>query len=245
MGTKHVITPSYSLYRAAAVGYSLKGEWKHIGTYENYLYPVHQLSKAFKGKFLDSLKRKLKKTGVISGFDSLIRKAWNKKWVVYCEASMVNVEHVIRYLGQYTHRVAITNQRILNITDTHVTFIAKDYRDRAQKKPVIMKGFEFLRRFCMHILPYRFVKIRRYGIYNETTKRHLKLQFVPEEKPDISKQVEKPQKETSQERLKRLTGFDVYQCPECKKGRMRVIREIPRIRSPDIFSTKPFLFIFQ
>ena len=228
-----------------AVGYSLKGEWKHIGTYENYLYPVHQLSKAFKGKFLDSLKRKLKKTGVISGFDSLIRKAWNKKWVVYCEASMVNVEHVIRYLGQYTHRVAITNQRILNITDTHVTFIAKDYRDRAQKKPVIMKGFEFLRRFCMHILPYRFVKIRRYGIYNETTKRHLKLQFVPEEKPDISKQVEKPQKETPQERLKRLTGFDVYQCPECKKGRMRVIREIPRIRSPDIFSTKPFLFIFQ
>ena len=228
-----------------AVGYSLKGEWKHIGTYENYLYPVHQLSKAFKGKFLDSLKRKLKKMGMISGFDSLIRKAWNKKWVVHCEASMANAEHVIRYLGQYTHRVAITNQRILNITDTHVTFIAKDYRDRAQKKPVTMKGVEFLRRFCMHILPYRFVKIRRYGIYNETTKRHLELQFVPEEKPDISKQVEKPQKETPQERLKRLTGFDVYQCPECKKGRMRVIREIPRIRSPDGFSIKPFLFIFQ
>ena len=67
----------------------------------------------------------------------------------------------------------------------------------------------------------------------------------PEEKPDISKQVEKPQKETPQERLKRLTGFDVYQCPKCKKGRMRVIREIPRIRSPDVFSTKPFFYISQ
>jgi hypothetical protein len=75
--------------------------------------------------------------------------------------------------------VAITNQRILNITDGKVTFVAKDYRDRAIKKPVTLDGIEFLRRFAMHILPKRFVKIRRYGIYNHTTKRNLDLQFVP------------------------------------------------------------------
>lgn len=87
--------------------------------------------------------------------------------IIQCrEASMAGAEHVIRYLGQYTHRVAISNHRILNITNTHVTFIAKDYRDRAAKKPVTLDGVEFLRRFCMHVFPKRFVRIRRYGIYN-------------------------------------------------------------------------------
>jgi hypothetical protein len=228
-----------------AAGYSLKGQWKNIGKYEDYLYPVHQLSETFRGKFMDSLKRKLRKMDMLAGFDHLIQKAWNKKWVVYCEPSMAAAEHVIRYLGQYSHRVAITDQRILNITDTHVTFIAKDYRDKAAKKPVTMKGVEFLRRFCMHILPYRFVKIRRYGIYNHTTKRNLKLQFVPEVTTDSKVEKESPKKETSQERLKRLTGFDIYQCPACKKGKMHVVREMPRIRSPNGYSTKSFQSLLQ
>jgi hypothetical protein len=128
--------------------------------------------------------------------------------------------------------VAISNQRLLNISDTHVSFIAKDYRDKAIKKPARLKGGEFLRRFCMHILPRRFVKIRRYGIYNHTTKRNLSLQFKPEEKTDIISAETKPKKETVQERLYRLTGFDIYQCPACKKGKMHIIRELPQIRSP-------------
>lgn len=217
-----------------AAGYSLKGKWKHIGTNENYLYPVHQLSETFKGKFLDSLKRKLHKMEMLHEFNPLIQQAWDKKWVVYCEASLAKAEHVIRYLGQYTHRVAITNQRILNITKTHVTFITKDYRDRAIKKPISLRGEEFLRRFSQHILPKRFVKIRRYGIYNPTTKRKLELQFTPEEKPDICAD-KKPEKESTQERLKRLTGFDAGLCPFCKKGQMHKVRELPRIRSPDSF----------
>ncbi len=224
-----------------AAGYSLSGEWKHIGTFENYLYPVHQLSKTFRGKFLDSLMRWLKKKQALAGFDPLIQRAWETKWVVFCEPSMANAEHVVRYLGQYTHRVAISNQRLLNISDTHVTFITKDYRDKAIKKQVILEGVEFLRRFCMHILPRQFVKIRRYGIYNHTTKRNLKLQFKKEEKVDIVSAEKKPEKETAQERLYRLTGFDVYQCPVCKKGRMCIIRELPRIRSPGRYSVNSFM----
>ena len=212
-----------------AAGYSLKGHWKRIGTYENYLYPVHQLSATFKGKFLDSLKRVLRKNGLLDGFAPMIQKAKNKPWVVFCESSLAKAEHVIRYLGQYTHRVAISNDRIVAISKTHVTFIAKDYRDRAQKKPVRLTGVEFLHRFCMHILPKRFVKIRRYGIYNHTTKRNLKLQFEPE-KSIIEK--EAPKQEKSQEQIKRLTGFDMAQCPKCKTGRMVIVRELPRIRSP-------------
>lgn len=215
-----------------AAGVSLNGQWKNIGDNGRFLYPVHQLSSTFKGKFLDSLKRKLRKEAIPEGFNPHIQKAYNTKWVVNCQPSMAKPEHVIRYLGQYTHRVAITNHRILNISNTEVTFIAKDYRDNAQKKPVTMRGVEFLRRFCLHVLPKRFVKIRRFGIYHRTTIRNQGLQFVPEQKVDIEELISPKKKETAAERIIRLTGFDPQQCPVCKKGRMVVIRVIPRIRSP-------------
>jgi len=137
--------------------------------------------------------------------------------------------HVMRYLGQYTYRVAITNPRILHISHTHVSFIAKDYRDRAQMKPVKLEGTEFLRRFCQHILPKGFVKVRRFGIYHPTTKRNLKLQFTSAEN---SIEAKTKKKETAQEVLKRLTGFDAYKYPACKKGKMHIVKLIPRIRSP-------------
>ena len=212
-----------------AAGYSLKGEWKKIGKNGRYLYTVDQLSSTFKGKFLDSLERKLRKLNMPDAFAPHINDARKKSWVVHCEPSLAKADHVIKYLGQYTHRVAITNQRILNITGSHVTFIAKDYRDRDQKKPVRLEGGEFLRRFSQHILPKGFVRIRRYGIYNPTAKRNLDLQFV-EEKPSLE-ELERA-KETKIERIKRLTGFDIGLCPCCKKGRMHIKKELPRIRSP-------------
>ena len=215
-----------------AAGYSLSGKWRHIGKYENYLYPVHQLSAAFKGKFLDSMKRELRKLSAMDGFKACIEKAYQKKWVVYCESSLAGAEHVIRYLGQYTHRIAISNQRILNVDSTHVTFVAKDYRDRAQKKPVPLTGEEFLRRFSLHVMPDGYVRIRRFGIYHHSTKLHLDLQFVPDEKPDIEQLTEAEKPETASERILRLTGFDVNKCPHCKEGRLIVIRTLPRIRSP-------------
>jgi hypothetical protein len=215
-----------------AAGYSLSGKWRHIGKYENYLYPVHQLSAAFKGKFLDSMKRELRKLSAMYGFKVCIEKAHQKKWVVYCEPSLAGAEHVIRYLGQYTHRIAISNQRILDINSTHVTFVAKDYRDRAQKKPVPLTGEEFLRRFSLHVMPDGYVRIRRFGIYHHSTKLHLDLQFVPDEKPDIQQMVADQKDETASGRILRLTGFDVTKCPHCKEGRLIVIRTLPRIRSP-------------
>jgi hypothetical protein len=88
-------------------------------------------------------------------------------------------KHVVKYLGQYTHRVAITNLRILNIVVGKVTFIAKDYRHGAVRKPVTLSGTDFLRRFTLHILPKRFVKIRRYGIYNHTTQKKTGVGLCP------------------------------------------------------------------
>ena len=216
-----------------AAGYTLDGKWKNIGASGKYLYPIHQLSDSFKGKFLDGLKRALRKRNELSLFNDKIQQAYHSKWVVHCEPSLANVEHVVKYLGQYTHRVAITNQHFVNITDKTVTFFAKDYRDRAVKKPVTLNGIEFLRRFTMHILPQRFVKIRRFGIYNPTFIRNHKLEFVPEEKPDINAIIKKQNgPETSLERLERLTGINPSLCPVCKIGHMVVIRKLPRIRSP-------------
>jgi hypothetical protein len=216
-----------------AAGYTLNGEWKNIGHSGNFLFPVHQLSEAFKGKFLDSLKRALRKANELAMFHNQLQQAYKTKWVVHCQTSMASADHVIKYLGQYTHRVAITNQRILNIAQGKVTFITKDYRDRAIKKPVTLDGVEFLRRFTLHILPTRFVKIRRYGIYNHNTKRNLGLKFTPDEKPDIKKNIrqQKPT-ETNIERFERLTGINPCLCQVCKIGRMVTVRELPRIRSP-------------
>ena len=219
-----------------AAGYTLDGSWKNIGPSGNYLYPVYQLSDAFKYRFLDSLKRALRKKDELAIFDDKIQEAYNTRWVVNCEPSLAGADHVVKYLGQYTHRVAITNQRILNIAHGKVTFIAKDYLDGAIKKPVTLDGVEFLRRFLMHVLPTRFVKIRRYGIYNHTVKRNLKLQFTPEESPDIDTLIKRKEPpETNLQRFERLTGVNPCLCPVCKTGRMVVVRELPRIRAPDKF----------
>jgi hypothetical protein len=216
-----------------AAGYTIDGRWKNIGHSWNFLYPVRQLSEAFKGKFLDSLKRALRKLNELSLFNDAVGQAYKTKWVVHCQPSLAGAHHVVKYLGQYTHRVAITNQRILNIADGKVTFFAKDYRDRAIKKPVTIDGIEFLRRFTLHILPRRFVKIRRFGIYNHTSKRNLELQFIVEEKPGIDAVVKQQRPpESNIERFERLTGIKPCICQVCKTGRMVTIRELPRIRSP-------------
>lgn len=218
-----------------AAGYTIDGTWKEIGHSGKYLYPVHQLSDTFKGKFLDSLKRALRKQNKLALFDDKVQAAYKTRWAVHCEPSMASAEHVIKYLGQYTHRVAITNQRIIRIADGKVTFIAKDYRDRAIKKPVTLDGIEFLRRFTLHILPIRFVKIRRYGIYNHTVKRNMALRFTPGDKSSNVVKEKSQQSETKQQRFERLTGVNLCLCPACKTGLMITVRELPRIRSPDWF----------
>ena len=211
-----------------AVGETLAGNRKDIGRHGKYLYPVKQLSLVFRAKLMGCIKGKLKKQSLSGLYQPLIEQAWNKSWVVFCEPSMAKAEHVVRYLGQYTHRVAITNQRIISVDEKNVTFQHKDYRDGAKQKPVTLGGVEFLRRFCQHILPHRFVKIRRYGIYSSRTRAEKKKQN-PKMKIKLRK------KESMQERIKRLMGFDVSRCPYCKQGTMYRVEELPRVRSPTNF----------
>jgi len=122
----HCIIPS--------LGYTLKGGMKHIGKQGKYLYPVTQLSEKFRGKFMAGVKSQLAKVGLLSQYRSSIEKAWSRPWVVFCEPSMGKPEHVVGYLGQYIHRVAIGNHRIKEVDDHNVRFQLKDYRDQGKEK---------------------------------------------------------------------------------------------------------------
>jgi hypothetical protein len=213
-----------------AAGETLAGNMKHIGSDGKFLYPVKQLSLVFRGKLMEGIKVQLRKQGLFDRYQALLKEVWQKPWVVFCEPSMAKAEHVVKYLGQYTHRVAITNQRIISIDENNVTFMHKDYGDGAKQKPVTLDGVEFLRRFCQHILPYRFVKIRRYGIYSSRARAVRQKQ----NQRMVVKLKLKP-KETVQQRLKRLTGFDMCLCPFCKQGIMQVVELLPRVRSPGFY----------
>lgn len=210
-----------------AAGLSLQGELKGITQNGKYLYDVHQLSATFKGKLLQKLKQQLKKSNQLTPeHQKSIDQCYAKDWVVYSEAPLGNAKQIVNYLAQYTHRVAISNAHILSIDQTCVTFLYKDSQDNAKMKPTQLSGVEFLRRFCMHILPKGFVKIRYYGILGSRYKKEVQP-LKDNSKPDLTKPVE-----SKQERLVRLTGFDSCQCPKCKTGTMQRVEKLPKIRSP-------------
>ena len=208
-----------------AVGITPRGEIRPIGNEGKYLYPVRQLSVAFRGKLLEALKRNLKKKNRLPEFQSIINHCYAKPWVIHSQPSLGNARQVVNYLGQYTHRVAITNTRIKNIDSNGVTFSYKDYSDNANQKLMTLSGVEFLRRFAMHILPRGFVKIRYFGILTSAYREQVKSL---KSKPDIEQLTE-----TREQRLVRLTGYKPCQCPKCKTGTMQAVEILPRIRTPD------------
>jgi Putative transposase/Transposase zinc-binding domain len=206
-----------------ALGFTLQGRLKQIGKNGKYLFPVKQLSLVFKAKLMIRIQKYLLKQKLFSGYKKETAQAWQKHWVVFCEPSLGKPERVIAYLGSYTHRVAITNQRIIDINQMEVTFSLKDYCDGGKIKAITLKGEEFLRRFCLHILPKGFVKIRHYGIYS-TRFRSTVLKSQEQMIVAIP--------ETIPERIKRVSGIDVRQCNYCKKGRLVLTEVVPRSRSP-------------
>lgn len=148
---------------------------KKISKKGKYLYPVKKLSIEFRSNLMKRLKKYLKTNNQLSKYHAVIDKVWAKDWVVFCEPSFTDADRVIKYLGQYTHRVAISNQRIQHIDQKKVHFFYKDYADGEKRKLTRLSGIEFLRRFAMHILPKGFVKVRYYGILSN---RYSKNSYV-------------------------------------------------------------------
>jgi len=234
-----------------AAGITLDGRLRRITKDGDFLYPVEQLSPTFRGEILRKVKRMLRKRGTLRSYQPMLDKLWKKEWVVYCKAPMGNVQQIVEYLGRYSHRVAIDNSRLLGIDDSGVTFSYKDYKDSDKKKNMTLSGVEFLRRFSQHILPHRFVKIRYYGILGSRQKkavqpllvlnRKTKEKAKAETKAGMEGQDQGQTPETRMERIVRLTGFDPCRCPFCRKGTMRTIQELPRIRAPTVLFPNPNL----
>ncbi|MCD7808060.1 MAG: IS91 family transposase [Erysipelotrichaceae bacterium] len=146
----------------------------------NYLVPVKALSKMFRGKFIDGMKKLLLVDNDGNPIDfndesykTLIDELYSKDWVVYSKKPFNNNQAVLNYIGRYSHRVAITNSRILNYDETNhtVTFRYKDYKDNSKQKEMTLDALEFIRRFMMHIVPYGFIKIRHYGFMSNNTRK--------------------------------------------------------------------------
>ncbi|WLC77562.1 IS91 family transposase (plasmid) [Clostridium estertheticum] len=202
-----------------------------ISSKKDFFIPVKVLSRKFRGKFLFYLKKAyqsnaLKYTTGIQEltekhiFHSFIDKLYKKEWVVYCKPPFGSAEHVLEYLGRYSHRVAISNNRIVNLENGYVTFKWKDYRDNNKEKFMTLTVDEFMRRFFMHVLPKKFVKIRHYGILSNRN-RSTKLQKCKELTGAVqSKSENSDVKLSAAELLLKLTGIDINICPCCDKGEM-------------------------
>jgi hypothetical protein len=161
-----------------------KSKW--IASRKGFFIPVKVISRLFKGKFLHYLKeiyfsKKLKFVGLIrelekyNRFQILLDKLYEKEWIVYAKKPFRRPQYVIQYLGRYTHRIAISNNRIIKLENRAVTFKWRDSKDSNKNKLMTLDAFEFMRRFLLHILPRRFVKIRHYGILsNKNRKTKLK-----------------------------------------------------------------------
>ena len=191
---------------------------------EDFFIPVKVMSRKFRGKFLSYMKKeKLKYYGENEyldnpeNYDNLIQSMYNKEWVVYCKEPFNNAENVIQYLGRYTHRVAISNERIVKIEDDKVTFKWRDYKDNNKMKEMTITVEEFIRRFLIHILPPKFMKIRYYGILGNRNKKKKLLKCKILTRTKIK---EDTKKLPILELLKETLGKDFNLCPKCKKGHM-------------------------
>ena len=146
-------------------GVDAKGNWQNLRADGKFLFAVKALSKVFRAKYVKILGEKLE-------LEKPLRKSlFEKNWIVYAKRPFGSPKSIVEYLGRYTHKVAISNHRILNVTDETVTFSYKDYRQNGLKKAMILSHSEFIRRFAQHILPKRFARIRHFGVLSSTWKR--------------------------------------------------------------------------
>ncbi len=163
-----------------------------------------------------------------SQFSSFIRFLFGVKWLVYAKRPFAGPEQVLEYLGRYTHRVAISNNRIKSIDNNQICFEYRDRTDNNSTKEMIVSAPEFIRRFLLHVLPENFMKIRYFGFLSHRNKK----QAVKTIRQLIDPDAGMPQKveETYLDMMKRLTGQDILSCPNCKKGKMSIIKKLPNLR---------------
>jgi hypothetical protein len=212
-----------------------------ISSQPSFFLPVAVLKKVFRGKFTEALQKafrsgrlsfhgNLKPLGNPKAFASLIRQTYRTEWVVYCKRPFGGAEHALRYLGGYTHRVAISNHRLLALADGKVTFRWRDSAHKNRKRRMTLPVEEFLRRFLLHVLPRGFVRIRHFGILS-TRKRSallpLSRRLIAADPPPRARPDARREPPVEREAL--------WQCPQCG-GPMLLVERLTaaqlRLRSP-------------
>ena len=197
----------------------------------DFLFPVQALSRVFRGKYLTALQDAyaqdhLQFAGSTAPlvdartFQRFLAPLWQQPWVVYAKPPFASAQHVVSYLGRYTHRVALSNDRLVALRDGHVAFRWRDTRHGHRSKTMTLTVEEFIRRFLLHVLPTGFRRIRHYGVLGNRCRtpkvavcRQLFAQPVPPPLPP----------ESAATLMRRLTGLDIERCPECRHGRLIVI----------------------
>lgn len=188
------------------------GHWMHSP--RGFLFPVKALSQVFKGKLLAALTQFLAPPGLLATLRSI-------PWVVYAKRPFGGPEQVLEYLGRYTHRIAISNERLLSADEHAVRFRYKDYAHGERRRTMQLAPLEFLRRFALHVLPGGFNRIRHYGLLANRNKRTLlararaALGATPGQPP--------PAAESVQAFWQRVAGIDIERCPLCRLGTLRTV----------------------
>jgi hypothetical protein len=209
----------------------------------NFFLPVRVLSHLFRRLFLESLQKAFD-SGKLQFFGRLeplcerlifarhLAELKEHEWVVYAKRPFAGPQQVLDYVGRYTHRVAISNNRLLDIENDQVCFHWKDYRTGGQVKAMTLSADEFIRRFLLHVLPNGFQRIRYYGLLGNRFRqekldhcRSLLGMHMPDQHPGM------PTAQDYRDRCEALMGSSLRQCPQCQRGRMVLIAMLPR--SPD------------
>ncbi len=216
---------------------SAEGEW--IPAKPGFLFPTRALSNVFRGKYLDYLAQAYQRgelrfagstTALVEpeAFRALLAQLRTPDWVVYAKPPFAGAEQVLAYLGRYTHRVAIANHRLVSFDGEQVRFRWRDYAHGNKVKVMTLSAEEFLRRFLLHTLPPRFVRIRHYGLLGNRC-RQAKLAQC---RTQLGQPPPEPLEPESVEAMMwRLTGIELYRCRACQQGQLRVVALLPPLRT--------------
>ncbi len=211
----------HCLIPAGALSFD-RNRW--ISARKNFLFPVKALSQVFRGKFLALLQQACDK-GKIPAANNEIKASRQKSWVVYAKKPFGSAQTVLDYLGRYTHRVALSNDRILQVQDGEVTLSYRDRRDGDRKKTITLEAQEFICRFLLHVLPQGFMRIRHFGFLANRSKKQalgrcrklFDLDPVLPPSPFLS----------AKDLLLKIIGVDLSRCPSCREGTMIVVGDLP------------------
>ena len=196
-----------------------------------FLFPVRALSLVFRGKFLDGLRGLVQQSKLPAELvpPRLMRRLRRHRWVVYCKPPFAGPEQVLAYLGRYTHRIGLSNKRLVDDRDGRITFRCRARKGENRPRLVELAADEFIRRFLHHVLPKGYVRIRHFGLHaNRSARQKLErcrhLLNAPAPAP--------PPTEEPAETVLRLTGHDPRRCPICRQGQMIPLATLPSGQLP-------------